>query len=69
VGLAHDLRIQTVAEGVETAAHLERLQALGCELAQGFFLSPPLTAEEATHLLTPPRATEPELGGAAEPMP
>ena len=31
--------------GAETAAHLERLAALGCEYAQGFHLATPLTAD------------------------
>jgi diguanylate cyclase (GGDEF)-like protein len=67
VSLAHNLGMEVVGEGVETAAHLEALQALGCEYAQGFHLSPSLTAEEAARLLAPaPRAAEPELGGAAE---
>ena len=39
VGLAHNLGMEVVGEGVETAAHLEALAALGCELAQGFHLS------------------------------
>jgi diguanylate cyclase (GGDEF)-like protein len=60
VGLAHNLGMEVVAEGVETAEHLERLELLGCELAQGFHLSAPLTAEAAAHLLAP---------GAAEPSP
>ena len=44
VGLAHNLGMEVVGEGVETAAHLEKLQVLGCELAQGFHLAAPLTA-------------------------
>ena len=56
VGLAHNLGMEVVGEGVETAEHLEKLRLLGCELAQGFHLSPPLTAEAAAHLLAPPRA-------------
>jgi EAL domain-containing protein (putative c-di-GMP-specific phosphodiesterase class I) len=35
-----------VAEGVETALQLDVLKDLGCDYAQGFFLSPPLTVEE-----------------------
>jgi diguanylate cyclase (GGDEF)-like protein len=51
VGLAHSLGMEVVGEGVESAEHLEKLRVLGCELAQGFHLSAPLTAEAATHLL------------------
>jgi predicted signal transduction protein with EAL and GGDEF domain len=53
VGLAHNLGMEVVAEGVETAEHLERLQVLGCELSQGFHLHAPLTAEAAADLLAP----------------
>jgi len=66
VGLAHNLGMQLVGEGVETAAHLERLRSLGCEFAQGFFLSVPLTAEAATHLLARNPAAEPELADRVE---
>jgi EAL domain-containing protein (putative c-di-GMP-specific phosphodiesterase class I) len=42
IELAHSLGLRTVAEGIEDASTLERLRALGCELAQGFHLSRPL---------------------------
>src|SRR5204862_4004094 len=35
--LAQVLRVETVAEGVETAEQANRLRALGCNLAQGFY--------------------------------
>jgi EAL domain-containing protein (putative c-di-GMP-specific phosphodiesterase class I) len=57
-GLAHNLGLQVVGEGVESAAQLERLTVLGCELAQGFHLSMPLTAAEAQALLHAERAAE-----------
>jgi diguanylate cyclase (GGDEF)-like protein len=56
VGLAHNLGMEVVGEGVETAAHLDKLHVLGCELAQGFCLSPPLTATAAAYLLAPDAA-------------
>src|SRR5215207_213880 len=56
VGLAHNLGMEVVGKGVETAEHLEKLRVLGCELAQGFHLSAPLTAEAAADLLAPRRA-------------
>jgi predicted signal transduction protein with EAL and GGDEF domain len=65
VGLAHNLGMEVVGEGVETAAHLERLQVLGCEYTQGFHLSAPLTAEAAARLLASERAAEP---GPAAPL-
>ncbi len=51
IGLAHALNLTVVAEGTETAEHLERLKALGCDLAQGYFISKPLPAEELSRLL------------------
>jgi diguanylate cyclase len=43
VDLAHALGMLAVAEGVETAAQLERLRALRCDLAQGFYCGVPAT--------------------------
>jgi diguanylate cyclase (GGDEF)-like protein len=45
VALAQALGLTVVAEGVETAVQLERLRGLGCDLAQGYHLAPPLPAE------------------------
>ena len=41
VQMAAALGLQTVAEGVETAAQYEALRALGCELAQGYLFGRP----------------------------
>ncbi|HYC45317.1 MAG TPA: EAL domain-containing protein [Burkholderiales bacterium] len=46
IGLAHNLRLRVVAEGVETADQLQFLQTLGCDEYQGFYKSKPLTADE-----------------------
>ncbi len=50
-GLAQQLGLKTVAEGVESDQQLRQLAELGCELAQGFFLARPLTPEAACSLL------------------
>jgi EAL domain-containing protein (putative c-di-GMP-specific phosphodiesterase class I) len=42
VGLAHCLGLATVAEGVEIVEQQTFLQALGCDLLQGYLYSPPL---------------------------
>jgi EAL domain-containing protein (putative c-di-GMP-specific phosphodiesterase class I) len=52
VTLGHELGLRLTAEGVETAAQLERLRSLGCDSAQGFYFARPLTAEAATDLLS-----------------
>ena len=51
IDLARNLGLQVVAEGVETAATLDQLAALGCDLAQGYYLSRPLPADELAQWL------------------
>jgi EAL domain-containing protein (putative c-di-GMP-specific phosphodiesterase class I) len=51
VGLAHNLGLEVIAEGVEKREQLDYLKVLGCEFAQGPFISPTLTVEEARALL------------------
>ena len=46
VRMGHDLRLSVVAEGVENAAILGRLSALGCDEAQGWHIGKPMPAEE-----------------------
>ena len=51
VMLAHNLGMNVVAEGVETADQAQHLKRLGCEFAQGFLYSPPVEVAEATAML------------------
>ena len=51
IGLAHDLGMTVVAEGVEDDATWELLRDLGCELIQGYAFSRPLPADELAPLL------------------
>ncbi|WP_275099843.1 putative bifunctional diguanylate cyclase/phosphodiesterase [Sedimenticola hydrogenitrophicus] len=44
ISMAHSLRLQVVAEGVETLEQLQFLQAHRCDLIQGFYFSKPLPA-------------------------
>lgn len=43
IGLAKSMGLVSVAEGVEDAAVMQTLTSLGCSLAQGYFISRPLT--------------------------
>jgi EAL domain-containing protein (putative c-di-GMP-specific phosphodiesterase class I) len=56
VTLAHALGMDVIAEGVETAAQLARLRAIGCEYGQGYFFAKPLPSEDVTALI----ASEPQ---------
>ena len=51
VAMAHKMRLQVVAEGVETEAQMRFLRALDCELVQGYLLGRPVAADELSRLL------------------
>ncbi len=48
VELAHTLNATVVAEGVETPAQWSHLAALGCDIAQGLLVGPPVPADVLT---------------------
>jgi EAL domain-containing protein (putative c-di-GMP-specific phosphodiesterase class I) len=54
VGLAHNLSMSIVAEGVETQAQAEFLDAIGCDAAQGYLFARPLPAAVAAQQLRYP---------------
>jgi diguanylate cyclase (GGDEF)-like protein len=60
IPLAHQLGLQTVAEGVENEDQLALLRTAGCDLIQGFFFSKPLSAIDASCLLWKDAMSEPE---------
>ncbi len=51
VALAHSLKLEVVAEGVETRGQADALLRLGCDQAQGYLFSPPRPASEIGPLL------------------
>ena len=46
IDLAHHMGLVVTAEGVEHASVLKALRQLGCDMAQGYYISPPLPAGE-----------------------
>jgi diguanylate cyclase (GGDEF)-like protein/PAS domain S-box-containing protein len=66
-GIAHNMGMDVVAEGVETLDQLEWLRAIGCEYVQGFYFSKPVDVTAATVLIASPpwRATPPPPTGTA----
>jgi diguanylate cyclase (GGDEF)-like protein/PAS domain S-box-containing protein len=51
VVLAHNLGMDVIAEGIETAEQVRHLQAVGCDYMQGYLLSRPVDAAAAEELL------------------
>ncbi|MGZ4111683.1 MAG: EAL domain-containing protein, partial [Tumebacillaceae bacterium] len=51
INLAHNLKLNVVAEGVETEEQLAFLIELGCDEVQGYLFSPPISAERFLGLL------------------
>ena len=52
ISMAHSLRLEVVAEGVETQKQLDFLKALNCDQIQGFLFSEALPPEEFAQLLS-----------------
>lgn len=50
IAMAHALGMEVIAEGVETAEQRDRLDAFGCEFAQGYLFSPPRPFDEFLEL-------------------
>lgn len=46
IGMAKDLKLQVVAEGVETMEHVEFLKQSNCDIAQGYFFAKPMPVDE-----------------------
>ncbi len=61
VTLAHNLGMDTIAEGIETVNQLAQLKALKCEYGQGFYLSKPLDKEILGNLIASDLAESPKV--------
>ncbi|MCK2126134.1 EAL domain-containing protein [Thauera aromatica] len=65
VGLAHQMGLKVVAEGVETEAQLAFLLRQGCDEMQGYYYSKPLPADVLASLLSSdPRLVRPDQGAS-----
>ena len=68
VSMAHSLRLEAVAEGIENAAQRDELWSMGCRLGQGYLYSRPVPPEELLRLLNldrPLGSASPSPGGAS----
>ncbi|TVR96109.1 MAG: EAL domain-containing protein [Rhodospirillales bacterium] len=63
IAMAHRLGLQVIGEGIETQEQLRFLQTAGCDLAQGYYLSRPMTAAAFLRWL---EERMPILGGALQ---
>jgi diguanylate cyclase (GGDEF)-like protein len=57
INLGQNLALRVIAKGVETQAQLDHLTSQGCDGAQGFLFSEPLSAADFRGLLRPARCT------------
>ncbi len=56
VSLARSLQLEVVAEGIEQQSQLDALLGMGCELGQGYLVSPPVPADRLPDLAAAPDA-------------
>jgi len=61
LGMAHQLNMKTVAEGVEDQDDWDFLRRAGCDLAQGYFIAKPMPAENIEGWMIEWEARRPEL--------
>jgi diguanylate cyclase len=58
INLAHELGLEVVAEGIEDGATLDLLRQMGCDYAQGYFISKPLRPDAFLELISNPAARQ-----------
>lgn len=62
MNLARWMGLDVVAEGVETREQLERLRAIGCDYAQGYYFSKPMPCKDITQLVKEHKFSEVPAG-------
>ena len=67
IDLAHSLGMKIVAEGVETGESLALLQAMGADMAQGYYIARPMPLDDFMKFEAPPpeARSAPALKGLA----
>ncbi|RYF48222.1 MAG: EAL domain-containing protein [Cytophagaceae bacterium] len=61
IALGNDLKLEVIAEGVETHQHRKKLDDMGCQLFQGYLFSKPVTGVEVEQFVL--RVSEAKLKG------
>jgi diguanylate cyclase (GGDEF)-like protein len=69
IALGRNLGIDVTAEGVETESLHRELSALGCDLAQGFFLARPTGADKCARVLQGAASSQAGAGEVVVPLP
>ena len=64
IDLAHSLELRVVAEGVENRELWDRLVGLGCDVAQGYYISAPIPADELGKWVEQSSWAEPKSSGS-----
>ncbi len=67
IELSHRLGLSVVAEGVETDEQYDCLEELGCDLIQGFVVSPPVAASALASMMEEASREEPRVALAGSP--
>jgi diguanylate cyclase (GGDEF)-like protein len=67
IDLGHALGLRVVAEGIENRETLDLLSAIGCDLAQGYFISRPKAANDLAFRSDPTTARAAAFSSPAEP--
>ena len=65
VAIGRSLNLEVLAEGVETAAQVEQLRSLGCELAQGYLFGKPVSPKQLVHDVLHPRSALSSVAAAS----
>jgi diguanylate cyclase (GGDEF)-like protein len=65
IDLGHNLGLRVVAEGAESDAVLARLSEFGCDVAQGYVIAPPMSADDLVAWVTSAHAARRTAGGVA----